>query len=63
MVGDTRMSIHGWKQLAKWSLEHSCFTPEELQRALTIFRKDWEEFCEWVVTKYDNIAQAMPEVS
>ncbi|KAK5122871.1 hypothetical protein LTR08_006822 [Meristemomyces frigidus] len=34
MVGDTRMSVHGWKQLAEWSLQHSCLTAEELEKPM-----------------------------
>ncbi|KAF2774235.1 Metallo-dependent hydrolase [Teratosphaeria nubilosa] len=52
MVGDTRMTIHGWKQLALWSIEHSCLTKQERERAFKIFESDWEEFCHNVVAKY-----------
>ncbi|KAI6911161.1 Metallo-dependent hydrolase [Hortaea werneckii] len=36
MVGDTRMSVHGWKQLAHWSIQHSCLSEDEGKRAINI---------------------------
>lgn len=60
MVGDTRMTIHGWKQLAEWSLEHSCLTDEERKRAMAIFARDWEAFCQWVVAEYGEYADGLP---
>ena len=52
MVGDTRMSLHGWRQLAEWSIEHACLRREEKDEGLKIFRADWERFCEKVVEDY-----------
>lgn len=62
MVGDTRMTIHGWKQLVEWSLEHSCFSAEELKEALRILAKDWEEYCQWIVSEYGEYAAGLPEL-
>ncbi|KAK0337527.1 hypothetical protein LTR02_016329 [Friedmanniomyces endolithicus] len=56
MVGDTRMTIHGWKQLAQWSIEHSCLSAADKKRGLEIFQKDWEEFCVWVDDTYGEYA-------
>ncbi|KAK5163037.1 uncharacterized protein LTR77_010971 [Saxophila tyrrhenica] len=52
MVGDPRMNIHGWKQLAEWSLEHSCLSPGEIHLAKGIYARQWEAFCQWVVDEY-----------
>ena len=46
------MNIHGWKQLAQWSVEHSCLTKEEIKKGKAILAKEWEEFCEWIVETY-----------
>ncbi|KAK4546970.1 hypothetical protein LTR36_001702 [Oleoguttula mirabilis] len=62
MVGDTRMTIHGWKQLAEWSLEHSCLTEAELKQAMEIFGRDWEVFCQWVVETYGEYADGLPDL-
>jgi adenosine deaminase CECR1 len=60
MVGDTRMSIHGWKQLAEWSIEHSCLSDEEKKEAKKIYKEDWEVFCQWVVDAYGGEAASLP---
>ena len=62
MVGDTRMNVHGWKQLAEWSIEHSCLNDAERERAMDIFARDWETFCAWVVNTYGECAARLPEV-
>ena len=59
MVGDTRMEIHGWKQLAEWSIEHSCLSDAEKRQGLEIFRREWEEACKWVVETYGEYANSL----
>lgn len=61
MVGDLRMNIHGWKQLAEWSLEHACLTPKEQEEAKAIFKKDWEEFCGSIVDNFGEYAKSLPD--
>ncbi|KAK5151463.1 hypothetical protein LTS14_009306 [Recurvomyces mirabilis] len=65
MVGDTRMNIHGWKQLAEWSIQHSCLAEAEIDRAMNIFAKDWDAFCHWVVSTYGQYADGLtkPDLS
>ena len=63
MVGDTRMTVHGWKQLAEWSLQHSCLTPEELKKAMEIFGREWEAFCKWIVETYGEYARGLGELA
>ena len=62
MVGDARMNIHGWKQLAEWSLKHSCLTPDQHEQAKQIFARDWEVFCQWVVDTYAEYTDTLPEL-
>ena len=52
MVGDPRMTIHGWKQLAEWSIEHSCLDERQIRQAQEIHAREWEQFCNWIVEKY-----------
>ncbi|KAH7038925.1 cat eye syndrome critical region protein 1 [Macrophomina phaseolina] len=59
MVGTPTMSIHGWRQLAKWSIEHSCLKHEEIEDGLRFFGERWESFCEWVVTEYGDYARSL----
>lgn len=63
MVGDTRMTIHGWKQLAEWSIEHSCLTPDEIKQGLKIFRREFEEFCKWIVASFGEYADGLKPLS
>ncbi|KAK4952671.1 hypothetical protein LTR10_009477 [Elasticomyces elasticus] len=65
MVGDTRMTIHGWKQLAEWSIEHSCLNDAEKKQGKTIFQRDWEVFCQGVVDDYGEHADGLtaPDLS
>ncbi|KAK6431572.1 hypothetical protein LTR95_012267 [Oleoguttula sp. CCFEE 5521] len=58
MVGDPRMTLHGWKQLAEWSLEHACLNENEVARGLQILRADWEIYCQWIVDTYGAEADA-----
>ena len=55
MVGSPSMSIHGWKQLALWSLEYSCLSAKEIERCKEIFLQSWEAFCNDVVKEYSAL--------
>jgi adenosine deaminase CECR1 len=46
------MTLHGWKQLAEWSIEHSCMEPELQRRTLAEWRKLWDAFCKGIVKEY-----------
>ena len=52
MIGSESMSLLGWKQLAKWSIEHSCITKEEREIVTTEWTRRWECFCQWIVDEY-----------
>jgi adenosine deaminase CECR1 len=52
MVGSPSMNIHGWRQLAEWSIEFSCLRDDEKQRAKDIFMREWEEFCDWIIVEF-----------
>lgn len=51
------MTIHGWKQLTQWSIEHSCLTAEEKKHGLDILKAKWEVFCQWIVDTYGTEAE------
>jgi adenosine deaminase CECR1 len=55
MIGSEAMSLQGWKQLAKWSLEHSCMNPEELEAVTAEWTRKWNEFCQWIVDEYGPV--------
>lgn len=56
------MSIHGWKQLAVWSLEHACLDEGEQTKAKAIFEREWEGFCGWVVETFGQLARGLREI-
>lgn len=57
MIGSEAMTLQGWKQLAKWSLEHSCMNPRELAAVTAEWTKRWNEFCQWIVDEYGSKLQ------
>lgn len=63
MVGDPRMSVHGWKQLAEWSIEHSCLSSSDMKKAKKIHAEAWESFCQWVVSTYGDIADSLMDLA
>ena len=63
MIGDPRMTVHGWKQLAEWSIEHSCLSPAEIREAKQIHAEDWRSFCMWVVENYGTYLDGKPKLS
>lgn len=52
MIGSEAMTLQGWKQLAKWSLDHSCMGADQLKIVKTEWSKKWNEFCHWIVQEY-----------
>ena len=59
MVGSTAMTLHGWRQLAEWSIEFSCLLEPEKAQAMAIFRRNWEAFCEWTELEYGRHADSL----
>lgn len=55
MIGSEDMSLLGWKQLAKWSLEHSCMEPAEKAEVMTVWQNKWDEYCQWIVDTYGHL--------
>lgn len=60
MVGSTTMSLHGWRQLAEWSIEYSCLGSKEKVEARRIFEQEWEVFCGWIIEEYGLHASTLP---
>ena len=54
MVGSKSMSLHGWRVLAEWSLEHSCMTPSEKSHVKKKWIDSWNEFCQWIIDEYGD---------
>jgi adenosine deaminase CECR1 len=62
MVGDPKMTIHGWRQLAEWSIEHSCLDHNQRAQLKGTFEQEWESFCQWVVEEYGEYAIGLEHV-
>ena len=46
------MTLYGWKQLAEWSIKHSCMDAEEQEKVMTQWKRLWDEFCQWIIKDY-----------
>jgi adenosine deaminase CECR1 len=56
MVGSPAMNIHGWRQLVEWSVEHSMLSLTQKLEAREILRREWEQFCAWIIEEYGAFA-------
>lgn len=54
MIGRADMTLHGWRQLVEWSLQHSCMSTEERQGVLGKWELMWEEFLDWIIAEYGS---------
>ena len=51
------MTLYGWKQLALWSIEHSCLEDNRRKELLANWNKLWAEFCKSVVHDYSEFVE------
>ncbi|KAI1095518.1 Metallo-dependent hydrolase [Rostrohypoxylon terebratum] len=42
MVGNQNMNLFGWRQLARWSIDHSCLSSVERERILVEWERRWK---------------------
>ncbi len=49
MAGKSDMTLHGLRQLAEWSIQHSCMEPELMQEVRESWEAMWDEFCQRIV--------------
>ena len=59
MVGTPIMSVHGWRQLIEWSIKYSCLDNDAKTHGFNFFRRQWEEFCQWIVDTYEEHAKGL----
>ncbi|KAH9907141.1 Metallo-dependent hydrolase [Xylariomycetidae sp. FL2044] len=43
MIGNKAMDLYGWKQLAQWSIDHSCMDENERRRVQQEWKRRWDE--------------------
>ncbi|PQE10715.1 hypothetical protein CJF32_00009812 [Rutstroemia sp. NJR-2017a WRK4] len=63
MIGSESMSLYGWKQLAIWSLEHSCMDDKERENVIAEWTRRWEDFCQWIVEDYAWVESWEPKLT
>lgn len=54
MAGKSDMTLHGWRQLIEWSIEHSCTEIDEKSKLYTAWRVMWDRFCQEVIDQYKD---------
>ena len=55
MAGKADMTIHGWRQLIEWSIEHSCMEDHLRAEVKAFWEQSWETFCEAICTSYGHV--------
>lgn len=54
MAGHKNINLYGWKQLARWSIEHACLSTEERRRMLVEWEKRWQDFVDALTTSSNS---------
>lgn len=54
MIGRDDMTLHGWRQLIEWSLEHSRMDEAERAAAQDRWEGLWNDFLDWMMAKYEK---------
>ncbi len=54
--GSKDMSLHGWRQLIEWSIDHSCMEPEMKIQIRSDWEARWQDFCEWIIAQHGHDA-------
>jgi adenosine deaminase CECR1 len=55
LAGKQDMTIHGLRQLAEWSFEHSCLEDDRRAEVRRDWELMWDQFCQWVVAEYGSL--------
>lgn len=62
-AGKTDMTLYGWKQLALWSIEHSCMDAKEQEEVMRHWKRLWDEFCLWIIQEYSYLLAQKPDLA
>lgn len=49
MAGKSDMTLHGFRQLIEWSIEHSCMELDVKQKVYKEWEGMWDHFCQRIV--------------
>ncbi|KAL8296157.1 hypothetical protein RB601_003626 [Gaeumannomyces tritici] len=53
-VGRDDFTLHGWRQLIEWSLEHARLDKKEYNKVYDEWEKLWDEFLDWILETYET---------
>lgn len=62
MAGHQKINLYGWKQLARWSIEHACLSTEERRRMLIEWEKRWQDFVD-ILTTTSTVGRNLASIS
>ncbi|KAK0629112.1 hypothetical protein B0T17DRAFT_486286 [Bombardia bombarda] len=54
MAGKQDMTLHGWRQLIEWSLDHSCLESDKRDEIYAAWVIMWDDFCKWIIDTYEE---------
>ena len=54
-VGKEDMTLHGWRQLIEWSIEHACMEEKLRKQVFDLWESRWTDFCEWIIRDYGHL--------
>ncbi|KAM7186020.1 adenosine deaminase CECR1 [Naviculisporaceae sp. PSN 640] len=54
MAGKSDMTLHGWRQLIEWSIEHSCTNTREKAELTAAWLVMWDKFCQDIINAYEG---------
>lgn len=60
MVGSADMTLHGWRQLIEWSLQHSCMEDDLRAEANLEWERLWDKFLDGVIDRFESVLQWEP---
>ncbi|KAK5653336.1 hypothetical protein OQA88_9027 [Cercophora sp. LCS_1] len=55
MAGKSDMTLHGLRQLAAWSIEHSCLEPERKAKVNKEWEEMWDAFVLWIIKEFGEL--------
>lgn len=61
MIGKDDMTLHGWRQLIEWSLEHSRMNEAERAKAQKMWERLWNEFLDWMIATFGKYSELKGE--
>ncbi|KAK3394978.1 hypothetical protein B0H63DRAFT_492050 [Podospora didyma] len=55
LAGNSDITLHGWRQLIEWSLEHLCTSKDKSVGIYSQWENHWNEFLQWIIETYGGV--------